>query len=89
MEGTQIDIYMGRGLLVESVAPTWLYATGMEHAVMYQYQIHQADNLFMGLIQTESPYFQSYPVAPTPFDKSVGLFKGDPTFKSCSPAKPN
>jgi len=89
LDGTQIDIYTARGLLVESEAPTWLYATGMEHAVMYQYEIHRANNLFMGLIQTESPYFQSYPVASKPFDKSVGLFKGDPTFRSCSPSNPN
>lgn len=56
---------------------------------MYQYMIHGANNLFMGLIQSESPYFQATPPAPKPFDKSVGLFKGDPTFKDCDPSKPN
>lgn len=51
--------------------------------------IHGANNLFMGLIQSESPYFQSSPPAPESFDKSVGLFKGDPSFKDCNPSKPN
>lgn len=89
LDGTQIDIYTGRGILIESINPTWLYASGFEHAVMYQYMIHGANNLFMGLIQSESPYFQSSPPAPKPFDKSVGLFKGDPSFKDCNPSKPN
>lgn len=89
LDGTQIDIYTGRGILIESINPTWLYASGFEHAVMYQYMIHGANNLFMGLIQSESPYFQSSPPAPKPFDKSVGHFKGDPSFKDCNPSKPN
>ncbi|KAK3370651.1 pectate lyase superfamily protein-domain-containing protein, partial [Podospora didyma] len=89
LDGTQIDIYTGRGILIESVNPTWLYGTGFEHAVMYQYMVHGANNLFMGLIQTETPYFQSLPPAPKPFDKAVGLFKGDPNFSKCNPAKPS
>lgn len=89
LAGTRIDIYTGRGILIESINPTWLYATGFEHAVMYQYMVHGANNLFMGLIQTESPYFQSFPPAPEPFDKSVGLFKGDPSFSKCNPSREN
>lgn len=39
----------------------------------------------MGLIQSESPYFQSSPPAPEPFGDAVGLFNGDPSFSDCQP----
>lgn len=55
---------------------------------MYQYKIRGANNLFLGMIQTESPYFQSSPPAPKPFDKSVGLFTGDPRFSDCRSGTP-
>jgi hypothetical protein len=31
----QINIYSGRGLLIESQGPTWLYGTAVEHNVLY------------------------------------------------------
>lgn len=79
---TQIDVYVGRGLLVESKAPTWFYGTAAEHCVLYQYQLANAQNVFMGLIQTESPYFQTSPRAPTPFPFST-TFAEDPKFENC------
>jgi len=51
----QNSVYFARGLLVESVEPTWLYGTSSEHAVFYQYNFHRARNIFAGMIQTESP----------------------------------
>jgi len=39
---------------------------------MYQYQFSNASNIFMSMIQTESPYFQPKPLAPLPF--TPGLF---------------
>lgn len=80
----QIDVYSGRGILIESQGPTWLYGTASEHNVLYQYQVSNAKNLVMGMIQTESPYFQPVPKAPAPF--TVGLFPNDPTFSECSPS---
>ncbi|KAF3492429.1 LysM domain-containing protein [Arthroderma uncinatum] len=77
----QIDIYSGRGILIESQGPTWLYGTSSEHNVLYQYQTSGAKNLLMAMIQTESPYFQPVPKAPKPFN--AGLFPDDPTFKHC------
>lgn len=79
---TQIDIYAGRGILIESQGPTWLYGTASEHAVLYQYQLANAANIFMGLIQTESPYFQSSPPAPSPYPFSQA-FAEDPKFETC------
>ncbi|KAF3930376.1 hypothetical protein AA313_de0203128 [Arthrobotrys entomopaga] len=64
---TQIDIYTGRGIVINSQGPTWLYGSASEHNVLYQYQIQNSKNIFLGMIQTESPYFQgSAPPAPAP-----------------------
>ncbi|KAG9251359.1 pectate lyase superfamily protein-domain-containing protein [Emericellopsis atlantica] len=76
----QIDIYAARGLLIESET-AWLWGTSVEHNVLYQYQISNAENVVMGMIQTESPYFQPVPKAPQPF--ILGTFPNDPTFTSC------
>ncbi|KAM6526030.1 hypothetical protein FSOLCH5_002161 [Fusarium solani] len=77
---TQIDIYAARGILIESQR-AWLWGTASEHSVFYQYQLSGAKNIVMGMIQTESPYYQPVPKAPTPF--SPGLFRDDPTFRDC------
>ncbi|KAF3940010.1 hypothetical protein ABW19_dt0204076 [Dactylella cylindrospora] len=68
----QIDIYVGRGVLIQSEGPTWMYGTASEHNVLYQYQLQGAKNIFMSLIQTESPYYQTAPGAPAPFPYMMG-----------------
>ncbi len=84
---SQIDVYVGRGVLIESVGPVWLYGTASEHSVLYQYQTVNAVNIFMGMIQTESPYYQVAPAAPAPFTSSLSsTFPSDPTFDYCSPS---
>lgn len=72
------------GFLIESSGPTWLYGTASEHCVFYQYQTLNAANVFMGMIQTESPYYQVAPRAPAPF--TPGGFEADPTFSYCDPS---
>ena len=76
----QIDIYVARGILIES-SKAWLWGTSSEHCTFYQYQVSDATNIVMGMIQTESPYYQPVPKAPSPF--TPGLFPNDPTFKDC------
>ncbi|KAJ6785242.1 hypothetical protein PWT90_07209 [Aphanocladium album] len=76
----QTSVYVARGLLIESVAPTWLYSTASEHAVFYQYNFHKAKKVFAGMTQTESPYYQPTP-KPAPFDAVVGVFLGDPSYE--------
>lgn len=80
----QLSVYVARGLLVESTDATWLYGTSAEHAVFYQYNFHNAKNIFAGMLQTEPPYFQATPKAPNPFAKQVGRFPGDPKYV-CGP----
>jgi len=74
-QGPQINVYNARGLLVESQGPVWMYGTAMEHSVLYQYNLNGAKNVFMGAIQTETPYYQ--PSANTPFARTA---PSDPTF---------
>lgn len=79
----QIDIYSARGVLIESQGPSWLYGTASEHNVMYQYQLSNAKDIVLGMIQTESPYFQTTPKAPLPFGIASSVFPNDPTFNQC------
>jgi hypothetical protein len=77
-----VNIFSGRGVLIESKGPTWLYGTASEHNVLYQYELSKAENVYMGHIQTETPYFQPAPNALQPFP--VGKFGGDPDFRDCT-----
>ncbi|PGG96344.1 hypothetical protein GX51_07874 [Blastomyces parvus] len=78
----QISLYAARGTLIESEGPSWLYGTGSEHTVMYQYQVYGAKDIYLGHIQTETPYYQPVPIAPLPFS-SAKEFPGDPSFEKC------
>ncbi|KIP08169.1 glycoside hydrolase family 55 protein [Phlebiopsis gigantea 11061_1 CR5-6] len=72
----QLTIFAGRGLLSESQGPVWLVGTAVEHHTIYQYNLFNAANHYMGLIQTETPYYQPSPAVPTPFTIDASL--GDP-----------
>ena len=74
----QIDIYNGRGMLVESQGPVWLWGTASEHSQMSQYQFQGAKDIFYGAIQTETPYYQPNPDATVPFKVNTKYF--DPDF---------
>ncbi|RAL65105.1 hypothetical protein DID88_001211 [Monilinia fructigena] len=81
---TQLNIYAGRGLYIESTAGTfWLVGTGVEHFAFYQYQFANTKDIFLGFVQTETPYYQPNPTAPTPFSVVPSL--NDPNFStSCA-----
>ncbi len=79
----QISIYNGRGVLIESQGPTWLYGTSSEHSQLYNYQLISAKDVYMGVIQSETPYMQSNP------DALYGGFApsatySDPDFSTCT-----
>ncbi|KAL1902008.1 hypothetical protein Sste5346_001714 [Sporothrix stenoceras] len=80
----QINIFNGRGVLIESQGPVWMVGTASEHSVLYNYQLSSASNVYMGLIQTETPYFQGNPDARTPYASQAAL--SDPSFDSCTGA---
>ncbi|KAJ3762988.1 exo-beta-1,3-glucanase [Lentinula raphanica] len=77
---SQLELFSGRGILSESAGPVWMIGTGnfqAEHHALYQYSLVNAQNHYMGLIQTETPYYQPTPAVPTPF--SVDSAFSDPT----------
>ena len=78
----QISIFTGRGIIVESAnGPVWMYGTASEHNVLHQYNIANAKNVLMAMIQTETPYFQSTPGAPAPYTTDTAVL--DPDFSRC------
>jgi len=79
----QIDVFNGRGVLIEGQGPVWGFGTASEHSVLYNYQFSNASNIYLALIQTETPYFQGNPIATSPFEVNVKF--DDPDFKtSCA-----
>ncbi|KAJ2894209.1 hypothetical protein MKZ38_007825 [Zalerion maritima] len=93
-----ITVYAGRGLLVESQEPVWLYGTSVHHAVMYQYNIYGAKNVLAGFLHAESPYYQPEPLPPLPLGEvqtklriedggenygTLANFAGDPNYSEC------
>lgn len=76
----QLTLFSGRGILSESAGPVWLIGTSSEHHTLYQYSLVSAQDHYMGLIQTETPYYQPSPTPPTPF--SLESSYNDPSFPS-------
>ena len=74
----QNSVHAARGSLIENTASVWLYATASEHAVYYQYNFHNASNIFTTMIQSESSSYQPK------FTSAVGKFPGDPDY-TCAP----
>lgn len=78
----QVDIYNGRGFLIEGDGPNWLYGTSAEHNTLYNYQWANSRNTFAGVIQTETAYYQGNPDALIPFTPQDKW--NDPTFDDCA-----
>lgn len=83
--GGRQNIATGRGLLVEATKGTWLTGTAFEHNTLYNYNLHNAKNVYAGLQQTETAYWQgqgSQQNAPGPWT-AVSQY-GDPDFLWCA-----
>lgn len=83
--GGSQNIATGRGLLVEATKGTWLTGTGFEHNTLYNYNLHNAQNVYAGMQQTETAYWQgqgSQQNAPSPWT-AVSQY-GDPNFSWCA-----
>jgi glucan 1,3-beta-glucosidase len=50
----QLNIFNGRGVLVESTNPVWLLGSSFEHSQLYNYGVHKAQNVYMSHIQSEA-----------------------------------
>jgi hypothetical protein len=75
---TRINVFVARGMLVQGNR-IWLVGSSVEHYTLYQYQLLDASDVWMGQIQTESPYYQPNPPAPYPFTESNAAIH-DPDF---------
>ncbi|KAG9310411.1 glycoside hydrolase family 55 protein [Chiua virens] len=73
------SVFTGRGILSESAGPVWFIGTS-EHAALYQYNLVNAQNHYIGFAQTETPYYQPAPAAPAPYNSSATYH--DPTFSN-------
>lgn len=51
---SQINIYNGRGILIESQGPVWLYGQAWEHSMLYNMQIANAKEIYVGIYQSET-----------------------------------
>lgn len=79
------NIATGRGALVEATQGTWLTGTSFEHNTLYNYNLRNAQDVFAGMQQTETAYWQgagSQQNAPNPWP--VLARYGDPDFSWCS-----
>jgi glucan 1,3-beta-glucosidase len=80
----KLNIYGGRGVLIESKGPSWIHSASSEHSTLYNWQLSNAENIYMGHIQSESPYFQGGQLISTkPYAPSKDLFVDDPSFSDC------
>lgn len=77
----KINIFTGRGVLIESTKGTWLWGTASEHQVMSNYQLNKARGVFMSLVQSETAYYQPNPDATKPFKFNPAY--SDPDFSNC------
>lgn len=81
---TRVSIFTGRGLHIEG-SNTWLWANGVEHHAIYQYQFNNAQNIFAGFIQTETPYYMPTPDARSqPYGRSDAF--SDPNYDTACPS---
>lgn len=78
----QINIYNGRGMLVESQGPVWIYGSSWEHNTLYNYNFANARNIWAGHLQSESAYMQANPNALVPYAPLTTKWN-DPTFENC------
>ncbi|CAL5866717.1 uncharacterized protein PFLUO_LOCUS927 [Penicillium psychrofluorescens] len=78
-------ISTGRGVLVESTKGTWLTGTGSEHHWLYNYNFHNAQDVYAGMLQSETPYMQGsgeLQAAPAPWTANARY--GDPDYSWCA-----
>ncbi|KAL7974408.1 glycoside hydrolase family 55 protein [Trichoderma sp. SZMC 28014] len=79
---SQVNIYNGRGLLLESTKGAWLWGTAAEHSQLYNYNFNAAQNVYASILQTETAYMQGNPDARVPFTQNSQF--ADPDFSKCS-----
>lgn len=83
-QGARQNIATGRGILIEAIRGTWLTGTGFEHNTLYNYNLHNSQNVFAGMQQAETAYWQGVGAqqnVPAPWTADSRF--GDPDFSWC------
>ncbi|KAF7970055.1 hypothetical protein HWV62_25296 [Athelia sp. TMB] len=75
-------IQTGRGALVQSRAATFFVGVAMEHCTFYSVNEYDAKNLWLGMIQDETPYWQRGNIAPSGWTPNAAYH--DPDFSNCA-----
>ena len=81
--GGHQNIATGRGIPVEARGGAWISGPGFEHHNLYGYNLRNAQNVYAGLQQSETAYWQgvgSFQNAPVPWTANPKY--GDPDY-SC------
>ncbi|KAH8894478.1 glycoside hydrolase family 55 protein [Thozetella sp. PMI_491] len=74
------------GFLIEAQKGTWMLGMGSEHHDLYQVNINNAKNVFIGLMEGETSHWQGNGTTYYPPDPWSGtLLPSDPDFKWCAP----
>src|SRR3984957_18551459 len=82
-----INVYGARGVLIESQGPSWDHSASNEHSTLYNWQLSNARNIYLGHIQSETPYFQAgQTVSRAPYPPGFQGFANDPDFPDCPPS---
>ncbi|RPB03447.1 glycoside hydrolase family 55 protein [Choiromyces venosus 120613-1] len=81
--GNGQTISTGRGALIETTKAAWFVGSAFEHHTLYQYNLVNAQNVYLGMVQVETPYWQPGPSAPSPWTSNQTWH--DPDFSSCAP----
>lgn len=76
------SLQTGRGALIESIRPTFLVGVSMEHCSFYSVHSYNAQNLYLGMIQDETPYWQRDNPAPSNWMPNRKYH--DPDFSHCA-----
>jgi glucan 1,3-beta-glucosidase len=89
-EQTRVNVYGSRGILVESKGPSWFHSVSNEHSTLYNWQLSGAENIYLGQIQSETPYFQAGQLtADSPYTPGASTFDEDPDFDYCLTSQPS
>ncbi|KAI2468269.1 glycoside hydrolase family 55 protein [Annulohypoxylon bovei var. microspora] len=78
-------ISVGRGVLIESTKPSWFIGFSSEHNTLYEVNINEAENVFIGFQQSETPYWQGGNSSlRTPDPWAPVALDSDPDFSWCA-----
>lgn len=83
-EQTRIDMYGAHGVLIEPQGPSWVHSVSNEHCTLYNWQLSNARNAYLGHIQSETPCFQAgQSVSTIPCTQGLQTFQHDLKFPDC------